>query len=272
MKLSCLPVSLFSEYASRPFGAADWAEDAQKLGLDGFDISVLLVKNRTPVYLEELESRLRRLTVRRVMMTTYPDFTAPDPAQCRREAAYCAADIALASQLGFRYLRITPGQMYEALSRKEGIQRTCDAFLSMAETAKAFGVELLFENHTKPGAWSRFDFSYEIPVFLEICDAIRGSGIGVLLDTGNAASCGYDPMTLLDRVYPMVRAIHITDTLEFGTYEPCPIGSGAVPNARFLQELRSRGFDGWVSVEDESGTGFDGTARACAYIRRFLTP
>lgn len=270
MKLSCLPVSLFEEYSSHPYGAAEWAEAALGLGLQGFDLSMLMVRNRTPAYLEELSSRICRLGITPVTMTTYPDFTVLDDMQRRREAAYCISDMALASQLGFKYLRITPGQLYEDLPLRAGIRVAIDSFFAMAEYAKRFDIKLLFENHTKPGAWTRFDLSCDPSVFLEICENIRGSGIGVLFDTGNAVSCGWEPLTLLDKVYNMVSAIHITDTLKFGEYIPCCIGQGSVPNREVIDELKHRGFDGWISVEEESENGLSEVMRACQYVKELL--
>ena len=35
-----------------------WAAEAKKLGLDGFDISVMFLKNHTPVYLRGLKEQL----------------------------------------------------------------------------------------------------------------------------------------------------------------------------------------------------------------------
>ena len=105
MKISCIPVSLFNEILSGKMDIIDWAREAKRIGFDGIDISIAFLKNRTPVYLGELKRKLKETGIPVVMMATYPDFTHPDQMQRDRELLYLQSDIALASELGIKYLR-----------------------------------------------------------------------------------------------------------------------------------------------------------------------
>ena len=124
MKISCLPVSLFSDLIQGTMRLDEWSNNAFRIGLDGIDISIAMIKNHNPSYLADLGRRITSLPI--IMATSYPDFTHPDPLQRQRELDYCRADIALCSQLGVRYLRVLAGQAHPAVSRSEGIARAVE--------------------------------------------------------------------------------------------------------------------------------------------------
>lgn len=136
MKISCLPVSLFDEICSGRMSLPQWARRAKEIGYDGIDISIMFIKNRTPTYLDALKQELQEIGLPIVMMTTYPDFTNPDPVQREREYLYLQADIALASELHIRYLRILAGQAHPGLNRAQGIAWVSDYFHRIAPLGK----------------------------------------------------------------------------------------------------------------------------------------
>ena len=55
----------------------DWGRIALDAGLDAIDLSIILIKKRSPVYLEETRKELAGLGIGVTMVTTYPDFTIP---------------------------------------------------------------------------------------------------------------------------------------------------------------------------------------------------
>jgi len=238
--------------------------EAKSLGFDGYDVSTLFFHNRTPSYLEKLQKTLGKLPL--VMMTSYPDFVHPDPTQALRERAYFMSDVALASQLGCKYVRITPGPRHSDVDKKDGIKKTLDAFSAMAEYAAELQVQLVYENHAKPGAWNDFDFSCKSEVFLEICRHLHDIGVRVNFDFGNPVALGEDPQKLLEQVLPLVETVHISDMAERNAFLPCQIGSGVVPIRDLIHQLNEAGFSGWYSIEEASNTGLDGIKRAKTYI------
>ena len=58
MKLSVLPVSLFSKLSSQEMTVAQWAEFAQKLPVDGFDTSILFYPSAVPTALQQIKREL----------------------------------------------------------------------------------------------------------------------------------------------------------------------------------------------------------------------
>ncbi|MGA2641157.1 MAG: sugar phosphate isomerase/epimerase family protein [Spirochaetia bacterium] len=268
LKLSCLPVSLFSDIINRRLTIAEWAELGRKIGLDGVDISLLFLENHCPAYLGKLSKALEKTGVPLIMATAYPDFTNPDPVQRKRELDYLRRDIALSSQLRIRYLRVLAGQAHPATSRSAGIKWAVENLSFADETAREYGMQLLYENHSKPGAWDYYDFSYPLDIFLQILEGIRDTGIRINFDTANIAALGQDPLTVLAQVYDRVETVHVSDTAEKGTFQPVLVGTGVVAFEQIFRYLKSRRFDNWLCIEEASFSGAEGIRKAADFTRR----
>lgn len=268
MKVSCLPVSLFDEICSGRMSLPQWARRAKEIGYDGIDISIMFIKNRTPTYLDALKQELQEIGLPIVMMTTYPDFTNPDPVQREREYLYLQADIALASELHISYLRILAGQAHPGLDRVQGIAWVSDYFHRIAPLGKMYGVGLVFENHGKPGAWPHVDFTYDPTVFLDICRRIEDTDIRLNFDTGNITAFGGDPLEVVPSVVDRLETIHVTDMEQRGRFSPTVIGTGVTPNQPFFQYIKRHGFDNWLCIEEASGCGLAGIRDAYHYVKQ----
>lgn len=266
MRMSCLPVSLFGDICSGKMSLTDWARHAKAIGFDGIDISIMFLKNRTPTYLAALKKELEEIGMPIVMMTTYPDFTHPDPVQREREMLYLKADVALASELNIRYLRILAGQAHKEVSREACIRWVSDAFHEIDAYGKKFGVGLLFENHGKPGAWDNVDFTFEPQNFLDICRCTEDTDIRINFDTGNITAHGEDPRDILPQVVDRVETIHVTDMAQRGVFSPTVIGTGVTPNSEVFHMLKEAGFDRWLCIEEASGCGLEGIEKAHDYV------
>ena len=270
MKVSCLPVSLFRAIQEGEISIPEWISLAKDIGLNGIDLSIALIRDHTPVYLEKLKQDLQDQSMEIIMITAYPDFTHPSKLQREREEAYFIRDIAVSSYLGAKYLRMTSGQAHPEVSIKEGIGNTIECFDKMVGVAEKFGIKLLFENHTKPGAWKYPDFSMPFHIFSEITEKIKGTGIGINLDLGNLTVCGEDPLVVLEELYPWVETIHASDMKKKGVFEPTAVGEGVVPYREVFRFLKQKGFTKWVSIEEASYRGTQGIADATAYIRQLI--
>jgi len=267
MKISCLPVSLFGDICGGKMDVVQWAREAKKLGYDAIDISIMFLKNRTPTYLSGLRKGLSEIGMPIAMMTTYSDFTHFDPVQRQRELEYLIADVALASEIGIRYLRILAGQAHPEMKIEEGIGHVLDNFAKIAPYGERYGVGLLFEDHAKPGAWELVDFCYPPDIFLRICQGIRGTGIRLNFDTGNITAYGWDTMEVLPKVIDLVETIHVSDMAEKGRFSPVTIGTGVVPNREVFRFLKENGFNGWLCIEEASNRGLEGIRIAHDFVR-----
>lgn len=268
MKLSCLPVSLFEDIFAGGMSVFDWADLAKDAGLDGLDLSVLFIKNSTSNYLENINTELKNRQISVAMVTTYPNFTHPNLLQRERELDYCFRDIALASQLGAVYLRITAGQQYPDMDIEKMAEIVAHYFLLCEKKADQYGIKLVYENHGRPSVWKDYDFTYDPEAFLALTRELRGSKVRVNFDTANTVAFGRNPVPIFEEIFSQVETIHVADTAAYGIFHHVAIGTGAAPIAEILDIAKKKGFDGWLCIEEGSGLGTAGIRQAIQIVRQ----
>lgn len=268
MKVSCLPVSLFPDIISGRMSIQDWCKASKTCNLDGIDISMSFLQNHTPVYLESIKDALEIENVPIIMATSYPDFTHPDRNQREREFVYFARDIALCSELKIKYLRVLAGQAHPETKIVDGVRWAIENIRNASRIADHYGVQLLYEDHSKPGAWKYTDFSYPPDLFLEIVEGIWDTSVGVNFDTGNIVAYGSDPLPILKKILPKVETIHVSDMKEYGKFSPVLIGTGVVPLKEIFNFLKENKFDKWFCIEEASFNGLMGVRQAVDAVRR----
>lgn len=267
MKLSCLPVSFYKEMMNGQMSIVDWARIAVDVGLDAIDLSTILIQNRSPDYLEETRRKLEDLGIGVTMITTYPDFTHPDPVQRTREIAKSCEEIAVAARLGAELVRVTVGQAHPDTGREDGIAWAVEALTDVLGFASDNGLTLVYENHYKAPIWQYTDFSFPTEIFLEIVDRTSGMGLGVNWDTANTLAYGDDPIPVLEQVLDRVVSVHAAETAERGDLKPVVIGSGLVPFREMFSMIKGTSFDGWLCIEEASQQGVAGVEVAIKFIR-----
>ncbi len=268
MKCSCLPVSLARELNSGDMTIREWAEYGKSLGLDAVDLMMVNIKAHTPKYLHTLRADLEAAEIGIAMITTYPDFTHPDALQREREVEYLRNDIAVASQLGARFLRVTAGQAHPETGVEEGIQWAIEGLKKVEALGDKYGVKLVYEDHSKPGGWEYMDFSNPPEIFLKIAEGIRETSVGINFDTANILVAGEDrTVEVLEQVVDQVETIHVADISTRGEMSPVLIGTGIVPIKEVFTCLKRHGWDEWLCIEEWSNQGLDGIKTAVETCR-----
>jgi len=268
MKMSCLSVSLFPAILNGEMSIREYAEFCRGLGLDAFDLGLILLKNHTPKYIAQTRKDIAEAGIPLAMVTTYPDFTHPDPLQREREFDFLAHDIALASAVGAKFLRITAGQAHPGISEAAGIGWVVDYFRKAAHLGDKYGITLVYEDHSKPGAWEYMDFSNPPHIFLAIARQIRDTSIGINFDTANVLVAGEDnTVEVLDQVIDRVKTIHVAETATKGKMDPVAIGSGLVPFGEIFSYLKSKKFEGWLCLEEWGNRGLKGVQEAVDFVK-----
>jgi len=267
MKLSCLPVSYFDEIINDRMSVEQWSCQAADLGLEAIDLSVLFLKDHNQGYLNKMRESIEATGMRVAVLNTYPDFTNPDPAIRKEEQSKLQKYIVSAAMLKAEMIRVTAGQAHSQTSRKEGVKWVIEGLVSSMEFAESYGIKILYENHSKPGVWDYPDFSFPSDIFLEIVNAISGTQIGILFDTANPVAYGDDPLLLLEKVIDRVVCVHAADTKMKGKLDPVVIGDGVVPFNEIFEMLNRSGYEGWISIEEASGTGRAGVVSAVNFVR-----
>jgi sugar phosphate isomerase/epimerase len=202
------------------------------------------------------------------MVTTYSDFTNPCAEIRAREARRCERHIASAAVLGAEMVRVTAGQAHPEVDQQTGLAWAIKGLTGMLPCAEKHGIQLVFENHSKPGVWEHADFAHPTDRFLSIVDATAGTRLGINFDTANPLVAGDHPLPILRAVMNRLVSVHAADTRSLGALEPAVIGTGLVPFTQIFGALKSAGFDGWICIEEASGTGRAGVAQAVSFVRQ----
>jgi sugar phosphate isomerase/epimerase len=269
MKLSCLPVSFYPDIIAGRMSLGAWARMGVELGLDAIDVSILFFTDRSPPALARARREVEGEGMKLCMISTYPNYTHPDPAQRAREADLARETVDVAAALGLHYVRAIAGQAHPETGREAGIAWAVEGLRQTVEHARGTGVEVVYENHDQAGVMDYRDFSAPQDVFLDIVQATADIDLGVNYDTGNAVALTPDALYLLDQVIDRVRTLHASDTSAVGEHiSPTVIGTGLVPFETIFRRLRQAGWQGWISIEEASGQGRPAVEQAVRHVRQ----
>lgn len=219
------------------------------------------------------------------MMCCSPDFTHPDPGFRDNEIQKQKGWIEMTHALGGSYCRVLSGQRRPELSLAEGVEFAARSIEACLPHAQERGITLILENHYKDDFWDYPEFAQKADVFCQLVDRLNHPNFGVNYDPSNAYLAGEDPIELLERVSGRVVTMHASDRyLAEGTLEDLrreeggasgyakrlrhgEIGRGLNDYDAIFAELKSKGFDGWISIED-GVDGMEQLARSAAFLRR----
>ena len=268
MKMSCLSVTLFPAIINGEMTIKEYAQLCKELELDAFDLGLVQLKNHTPKYIAQVKADIAEVGMQIAMITTYPDFTHPDANEREQQLEQFEKDLKTAALVGAKIVRATAGQAHPETGRNEGIRWAVEGLKKSVDAANQCNIQLVYENHGKPGAWQYSDFSHPTDIFLEIAESIADTPIKILFDTANPIAYGDDALKLLNRVLDRVLTLHVADTDTVGLLNPVLIGTGLSPIKKVFGKLKASGFDGWISIEEASGKGKEGIRHATEYVRK----
>jgi len=242
-----------------------WVDLAEPLGLDGLEyysgFIELADSGNWAAARREVESRGMVIP----MLCCSPDFAHPDVDFRAREVEKEITWIRMAAALGARYCRVLSGQRRPELTRAQGIDLVVASIEACLPEAEACGVTLIIENHYKDDFWSYPEFAQKMDVFCELIARIQHPHFGVNYDPSNAFIAGDDPLELLRRVKDLRReedgSAGYVKRLRHGT-----VGKGLNDYDAIFTELRSVGFDSWISIED-GVDGMEQLAESARFVR-----
>lgn len=264
---------------------AEWIELASKLDIDGLEwyAGFLEMQDEAnwPKFRSMVEARGKVIP----MMCCSPDFTHPDAAFRQKQIEMQKRWIHMTYVLGGSYCRVLSGQRRPELTIDEGIELAATCIEECLPFAADHGITLIIENHYKDDFWEYPEFAQKMDIFCKLVDRIHHPNFGVNYDPSNTYLAGENPLDLLKQVSHRVVTMHASDRyLKEGTIEDLrreeggsagyakrlshgEIGKGLNDYDAIFTELKSRGFDGWISIED----GVEGMVqleRSVAFLRK----
>jgi sugar phosphate isomerase/epimerase len=263
---------------------AEWINLAATLGVDGVEWYAGFLEMAD----ESNWPRFRRLVEDTGMVIPMvccsPDFTHPDANFREKEIAKQKRWIDMAHTLGAGYCRVLSGQKRPELSIDEGVQFAANSIKACLPYAQERGITLILENHYKDDFWEYPEFAQKMDVFCKLVEAINHPNFGVNYDPSNTYLAGEDPIELLKRVSHRVVTMHASDRyLKEGTLEDLrreeggptgyakrlshgEIGKGLNDYDAIFSELKSKNFNGWISIED-GVDGIEQLQRSVAFLK-----
>lgn len=264
-----------------------WVDIAAPLKLDGLEYYSGFLELQDPARWAEARRMVERAGMVIPMLCCSPDFSQPDPELRRKEIEREISWIRMAATLGAGYCRVLSGQRRPELTVSQGLDLVVSAIEACLPEAEACNVTLILENHYKDDFWNYPEFAQRMDVFCALVDRIRHPRFGVNYDPSNAIIAGDDPLELLRRVKHRVVTMHASDRfLIEGTVEDLrreengsegylkrlrhgEIGRGLNDYDAIFRELRSVGFNNWISIED-GVDGMDQLEASVGFLRRKL--
>ena len=263
---------------------SEWIRLASDLDIDGLEwyagFLEMSDESKWSVFRQQVEDAGKVIP----MMCCSPDFTHPDAnfrnAEIKKEKAW----IDMTHALGGKYCRVLSGQRRPELDVEEGVKLAADSIYQCLPHAEERGITLILENHYKDDFWEYPEFAQKMDVFCLLLDAVKHPSFGVNYDPSNTYLAGEDPLELLRRVSDRVVTMHASDRfLLEGTIEDLrkeeggaegyakrlshgEIGKGLNDYDAIFSELKSKGFDGWISIED-GVDGMEQLHRSVGFLR-----
>jgi sugar phosphate isomerase/epimerase len=284
-KLAAIPKAYMRELSrDGTMTLRQWVDLAAPLGLDGLEYYSGFLELADPAGWDDARRTVESRGLVIPMLCCSPDFTHPDAEFRRREVEKEKTWIRMAEALGAKYCRVLSGQRRPDVSREQGLELVVESIEACLPEAEARGVTLILENHYKDDFWTFPEFAQKMDVFCELVERIRHPHFGVNYDPSNTILAGEDPLELLRRVKHRVVTMHASDRyLAEGTIEDLrreegvegyakrlrhgTIGRGMNDYDAIFRELRSAGFDGWISIED-GVDGMEQLEESARFLRR----
>lgn len=266
---------------------AEWIELACSLEVDGLEwyagFLEMANEDNWPLFRKQVEDHGKVIP----MMCCSPDFTHPEATFREKEIEKQKNWIRMTHALGGSYCRVLSGQRRPKLSIDTGIALAADCIETCLPLAKELGITLILENHYKDDFWEYPEFAQKMDVFCQLVAQIDHSNFGVNYDPSNTFLAGEDPLELLYKVSDRVVTMHASDRyLLEGTIAELQneeggaigyakrlrhgeIGKGLNDYDAIFKELKSVGFDSWISIED-GVDGMEQLERSVTYLRKKL--
>ena len=263
---------------------AEWIDLAATLEVEGVEWYAGFLEMKDPANWPSFRKRVEDHGMVIPMMCCSPDFTHPDQAFREQEMVKQRRWIDMTHALGGSYCRVLSGQRRPELSIDEGVKLAADSIHACLPYASERGITLVIENHYKDDFWEYPEFAQKMDVFCQLIDSVDHPNFGVNYDPSNTFLAGEDPLELLGRVSSRVLTMHASDRfLLEGTIDDLrreetgaegyakrlshgEIGQGLNDYDAIFTELKGKGFDSWISIED-GVDGMDQLRRSVAFLK-----
>lgn len=244
----------------------------KRIGLDGAEIVVqdgyrcAIPQQAQLSELQEIRDAAERLGLKIIALTPYySKFNDLDPEVREGEIRGICRVIEYARFLGAEYIRIYAGNYAQTDTDPDGKKRAhlVESMRRLGDAAQEAGVKLVMENHFNTMTVSAADS-------ISVAREIDHPAVGILYDQANLTFTENEPWNeALPLQFSKVYYTHVKDLVfragntgftssdvshpkeEERNVTTRIVGEGVVPWPDILQDMKDRGYDGWLSLEYE---------------------
>jgi sugar phosphate isomerase/epimerase len=166
--------------------------------------------------------------------------TFADPSKTSENLDHGRAMIDLAHAMDSRYMRVFGGGYPDTVDSASAVRHVAEALTILGDYASSTGVIVVLETHDS--------FSTGAQV-AEILGMIDHPNVAALWDLHHPFRHGEQPSDTARLIGDKIAFTHVKDSIPGGTY--CLLGDGNIPVLDCLKQLKSIGYDDYVSVEWE---------------------
>jgi sugar phosphate isomerase/epimerase len=240
MKLSCVTASYVADLTGYP-GAIDWGLASETIERAPLVETLNGILDRlAPARLDGLEIWFPHASPRNLTPTLASQVRQ---SLARRGMTCCACAGGLADPQAEPYAcdeAFQVAQLLKAPLIAGHLEAVAVAHL--CRVAASYGVRLAFENGAEKN-------EAEIQAVLQDGE----EWVGANLDTGNLAAQGGDPVRAVRLLGKRIVHVHLKDVPAVGSHDCVAFGTGIVDVPGLFRELKACGYNGWLSLEVETG-------------------
>lgn len=204
-------------------------------------------------YIRDARRMLNDVGLETACVTGYMRFAQPDIAAERTQALEAARYAQLCMQLGAPAIRAFMGPWPEGVEKQRVTENAIAGLCMAAEAVRGSGVRLLIETHDSAKSGALLN-----PILAHVPDEV-----GVLLDIIHPYDMGEDIDDTLTLIGARIHHVHIKDisATVAGGRVYCRIGEGLLPVQKTVRALKAFGYDGYYCLEwEKSAAGTPGVA------------
>lgn len=222
---------------------AEAAAKVKSLGYDGVDITTEMTAETVRVF--------RQAGFEIPCVIGWPKF------EQGANATYCAETMAKAKFAGAKRIMLVPGFYTNDVDRAAQFDTIVSRTRTFAEDAAKQGFSTAIEDFDdrKSPTCGRD----------QVAKFLAGAPtVGLVFDTGNFPFVGEDSQEAQRQFNDRIVGFHLKDRPSAGSRASVSVGSGCVPMAEIIAAARTKGFDGWYTVEHFGATNMLEVATASA--------
>ena len=277
MRTSAMSHSFFRQFAAGEITLDGFFGYCAELGLDGVEISTHHIpKGKEEVFLTQAENR--------GFAVAAVDLVCDLVHSNRRDRTKAAVgvfpwvDRLAGTRTGL--LMLSPGGMKQGFALDRIRSFIIDGMRQIVDYAASRSVKICIENH---GGWATL--RGKISHMTEFVEKVPG--LKLVFDTGNYLLAAEEPTEALRKLCSHIAHVHIKDFAvinkrdnarphlfcpEGRSFWPVAAGEGVVPFGDIISLLKTRGYDGFLSIEyeGEETSPLEALRSSLAYIRSLV--